>query len=694
MDLTAGGLAASVEHMSRLRLLACLLPVLVPACSDPPLGGEETSQVTMPPGTSSYDPSVGGSAGTYSTTGTDSTPDSDTTPTTTDGTTGEPPPPMCDDAQKRCDHIFKYPDNGESSVDVMGSFAADGWTAGAPMTSDGTHWSATVPVPWDTAVQYKFRVDGSDMWIVDPANPNSVDDGFGGKNSLLDPTTCEEFSCDSALIGTFDWRDSVIYFVFVDRFNNGNKGNDKLTGVEAAADWYGGDWAGVTAKIEEGYFNELGVNTLWLTVPMDNTNDKGIGTDGHFYSAYHGYWPNDLDKPEEHFGTLQELKDLVASAHAHDLKVILDYAMNHVHSSAAVYAEHKDWFWPNENGQGGDCVCGMGCSWEDAVQNKRCWFTDYLPDFNFENAAARKFSVDNAIKWIQDTGVDGFRLDAVKHIADQWLFDMRARVKSDIEPTTMEHFYMVGETFTGQQDTIKYYVRPDRLDGQFDFPLRMQMATSVLMRSDSMMSLAGFMDQNDSYYGSGIMSTFIGNHDIPRAIHLAEDMPLWDNQWTDGKDKAWDGKPALPGGTSAFQRLGLAFTILYTTKGAPLVYYGDEIGMPGAGDPDNRRPMQWTNYSAGQDLLLQQIKDLGTIRAAHSALRRGTRKTLGVAADTFAYEMKDAMETVYVAINRGDADKAVSGVPAGSYKDELTGAMVEGANVSVPARSARILVTP
>ncbi len=684
--------------MLRLRSLAPLLPALLAACTDAPLGSESSSSVTTPPDTTPYDPSQGGSAGTYSTTGTDSGVSGDSTPTTTndptDDTTGEPPPPMCDDAQKRCDHLFSFPDNGEVSVDVMGSFAADGWTAGVPMTSDGTTWTATVPVPWDTAVQYKFRVDGSDMWVVDPGNANSIDDGFGGKNSLLEATTCEEFSCDSALIGTFDWRDSVIYFVFVDRFNNGNKGNDKLIGVEGAADWYGGDWAGVTAKIEDGYFNELGINTLWLTVPMDNTSAKGIGTDGHFYSAYHGYWPTDLDKPEEHFGTLQELQELVASAHAHDLKVILDYAMNHVHDSAPVYAEHKDWFWPNDNGQGGDCVCGMGCSWDDSVLNKRCWFTDYLPDFNFENAAARKFSIDNAIKWVQDTGVDGFRLDAVKHIADQWLLDVRARVKSDIESVTMEHFYMVGETFTGQQDTIKYYVRPDMLDGQFDFPLRMQMAASVLLRKDSMMALAGFMDKNDSYYGNGIMSTFIGNHDIPRAIHLAEDTPLWSDQWADGKDKAWNGKPGLPGGTSAFQRLGLAFTILYTTKGAPLVYYGDEVGMPGAGDPDNRRPMQWSGYSAGQESLLALIKDLGAIRAEHSALRRGTRKTLSSAQDTFAYEMKDASETVYVALNRGDSDTTVSGIPAGSYKDALGGAMIEGGNVSVPARSARILVKP
>jgi hypothetical protein len=271
------------------------------------------------------------------------------------------------------------------------------------MTSDGVNWTATVPVPWDTAVQYKFRVDGSDAWVVDPNNPDSVDDGFGGKNSLLEPTTCEEFSCDSALIGTFDWRDSVIYFVFVDRFENGNKGNDKLIGVEAAADWYGGDWAGVQAKVEEGYFNELGVNTLWLTVPMDNTDDKGIGTDGHFYSV-----PRILaDQPRSDGGALRHAAgaqgpgDGGARARPEGDPRLRDEPRAR---GSPVYSEHKDWFWPNDNGKGGDCVCGSGCSWDDAVQARRCWFTDYLPDFNFENAAARKFSIDNAVQWIKDTG--------------------------------------------------------------------------------------------------------------------------------------------------------------------------------------------------------------------------------------------------------------------------------------------------
>jgi glycosidase len=680
--------------MSRLRLLVPVLAAPL-ACADPPLMSEVTTNTQGPPDTTPYDPSQGGSGGTaYATGG----PDSGELPTTTDptdDTTGEPPPPMCDDSLKRCDHLFSFPDGGEASVDVMGSFAADGWTVGVPMTSDGTTWTATVPIPWDTKVLYKFRVDGGDMWVPDPNNPLSEDDGFGGTNSVVEPTTCDEFSCDPGVIGTFDWRDSVIYFVFVDRFYNGDPGNDAKIGVEAAADWQGGDWAGVKLKIEEDYFTELGVNTLWLTVPMDNTSDKGIGTDGHFYSAYHGYWPTDLDKPEEHFGTLQELKDVVDAAHARGLKVILDYAMNHVHESSPVYADHPGWFWPNDNGQGGNCVCGMGCSWDDPVLNKRCWFTDYLPDFNFENADARKYSVDNAIKWIQDTGIDGFRLDAVKHITDSWLFDMRARVQSDIEPVTMEHFYMVGETFTGDKGTIKYYVRPDMLDGQFDFPLRMQMAATLLLRKGNMSDLAGFMDANDDYYGNGVMSTFIGNHDIPRAIHLAEDDPVWDDQWTDGKNLAWENKPGLPGGVSAFERLGLAFTVLMTTPGAPLIYYGDEVGMPGAGDPDNRRFMQWDGYSGGQEWLLQHLKDLGALRAAHPATRRGQRKTLSAGAQTFAYEVKDASETVYVVLNRGDAAAGVPGVPAGSYLDELSGDMVDGGgDVDVPARSARVLVAP
>jgi glycosidase len=604
---------------------------------------------------------------------------------------GGAPPLMCDDEFKRCAHELTY--SGEaSSVEVRGDFKPDGWTNGVPMTLEGNTWKALVDVPWDAPVQYKLVLDGTN-WINDPANPVTIDDGFGGLNSLLDGITCgEDFTCAPPLLGDFDWRDAVLYFVFVDRFFDGDPSNNgsPVPNVPTAANFQGGDFAGVTQKIEEGYFTDLGINALWLSVPMDNTEASGPGDDGQNYSAYHGYWPQDLDATESRFGTLEELQALVAAAHAKDIKVIVDYAMNHVHETSPVYTQHPDWFWPLDNG-GQYCVCGAGCSW-DGAQGKRCWFRDYLPDFNFTNAAARDFSVSNAIEWIEKTNIDGFRLDAVKHIEDSWLLDLRSRVKSEIESVTQQHFYMVGETFTGDKATIAYYVNPSTmLDGQFDFPLRASIVSTMLIRNGSMADLESFLDQNDGYYGSGIMSTFVGNHDVPRSIHFATDTPLWSDPWAGGKEIAWNNQPGVVGGMSAYERFATAFTLIYTLPGVPLVYYGDEIGLPGAGDPDNRRFMQWSGYSAGQSFLKAHLVKLAEVRAAHPALRRGTRTTLSVQNDTFAYRMQDGADVVIVAINRGNAQANVGGIPDGTYVDGLDGSSHQGGSVTVPARSARVL---
>ncbi len=607
---------------------------------------------------------------------------------------GEPPPPMCEDELKRCERVLTYADQGEQSVEVRGDFSADGWTVGVPMSKSGSTWSATLNVPWAGDVEYKLVLDGS-TWITDPANPNQVDDGFGGFNSVLDGITCpDDFSCEVPVLG-FDWRDAVMYFVLVDRFVDGNPSNNGPTqpGVQQPAAYRGGDWAGLLTKIEEDYFGDLGVNTLWLSVPMDNADVAGIGDDGHQYSAYHGYWPKDLDTVEARFGTEQELVAVVDAAHARGIKVIVDYAMNHVHISSPLYAENPDWFWPLDN-SGQNCVCGDGCSW-DGAEGRRCWFRDYLPDFNFTNSAARAWSVDNAVSWAQSLGLDGFRLDAVKHIEGQWLLDLRSRIKNELEPVTQQHFYMVGETFTGDQGLIGYYVNPSTmLDGQFDFPLRAQVLRSMLIRNAPMSELDGFVASNLGLYGAGVMSTFIGNHDIPRTIHFAEDAPLWNDPWAGGKERAWSNQPGLPGGTSAFERMANAFTLLYTLPGVPLIYYGDEVGMPGAGDPDNRRMMQWSGYSAGQTLLKNHLANLASVRAAHPSLRRGTRTSLGASADTMAFKMTTAGDEVFVVINRADSAQNVGGLPAQAFTDELTGASLSGPSVSVPARSARILVVP
>ncbi|MBX3190480.1 MAG: hypothetical protein KF819_26000 [Labilithrix sp.] len=628
-------------------------------------------------------------------------------------------PFVCPDPLKRCTHTLTYPFNGETSVELRGDFGGpETWQQGKPMTKKGDVWSVDFTVPYGTAIQYKFFVDGSE-WKIDTAQP-TVTDANSNTNNTFAGKTCSPAICEEegALPpGVFDWRDSVIYFVFVDRFLNGNTANDcNVPGVsggnKSIANYQGGDWAGVTQKINDGYFNDLGVNTLWITVPFDNplVAGQGVGGDNHQYSGYHGYWPKfDSDNPatlasEGCFGTFAELRALIAAAHAKGLKVLFDFAMVHVHDSSAIVAAHSDWFWPNDNGRGGNCICGEGCSWDVLPDRERCWFTGYLPHWNYTNAAARAYSVSNAIEWIRQTadasgnGVDGFRADAIKHVDISWLTELRARVKSDITATQTpaQRFYMVGETYDfGNRDVIKAYVDPStKLDGQFDFPLRRHIVEAAIMRTMNMSDLASFMNGNDYYYGaSAVMSTFVGNHDLPRVIHLAANNRLWGNdQGADGKNLAWEGQPGLVSEIEAYERLANGFAIIFTNRGAPLVYYGDEIGLPGAGDPDNRRFMQWSGLTANQTFLRDRLKKLGDIRSKHPALRRGTRTTLESNADVWAYTRSTSGDTVHVAINRSDGDKTVGSLPAGTYTELITGATVNGPSVSIPPRQTRIFV--
>jgi len=229
------------------------------------------------------------------------------------------------------------------------------------------------------------------------------------------------------------------------------------------------------------------------------------------------------------------------------------------------------------------------------------------------------------------------------------------------------------------------------LDGQFDFPLRFWLLHTLLERQGQMSDLVDFLDTNTGYYGPGaVMSTFIGNHDVPRVIHFAEDTPEF-YDWDGGKNRAWTNQPTLPTSANPFQRVATAYTLLMTTPGIPLIYYGDEIGMPGAGDPDNRRMMEWSGLSANQTWLHDRMAKLIHIRAQHPALRRGTRTNLSVGTDTFVYEMVSAGDDVFVALNRGDSAQSATNLPAGQYTDIVTGDTVT-APLTIQPRTGMILI--
>lgn len=489
----------------------------------------------------------------------------------------------------------------------------------------------------------------------------------------------------------FDWRDAIIYFPMVDRFADGDGQNSCRVNDSRVADlanFKGGDWKGITQKITDGYFESLGVNTLWLSVPMENAlgPDEGVNQNaGKWFTGYHAYWPKDLDPktPFHCFGTADDLKTLVRTAHASAMKVIVDYAMVHVHVSSALYTQHKDWFWT----QGGNpyTICsgslwdvfsesGGNVYWDENKEGNKCWFTPMLAHWNYGNSVARRYAVDTAIAWIKEYEFDGLRLDAIKHVHMDWLKELRARVKTDIMPGKKagERVYLLGETYDGDPRKLKVHVNPDTLlDGQFDFALKPAVVDAMLTRSGSMTSLASAVETSETYYGEGVvMSTFLGNHDQPRSIGYA------------GGENA-----------AGYERLANAFAVLLTVKGAPSILYGDEIGMPGGEDPDNRRMMTFSGLTPDQTKLKERIGKLGKIRSDHPALRRGTRTNVRIDGDLWFFKAQATGDEVWVAINRADTERTISGLPTGDLTELVTGAAISGPGATIPPRQTRIFVT-
>ena len=223
------------------------------------------------------------------------------------------------------------------------------------------------------------------------------------------------------------------------------------------------------------------------------------------------------------------------------------------------------------------------------------------------------------------------------------------------------------------------------------------------------------MSTNDGYYCTGstipaLMSTFIGNHDMPRAIGFAQDTPVYSN-FGDSSDPGWNdtstngGQPlTLPTTASAFERVANAEALILTNQGVPLIYYGDEIGMPGGGDPDNRRMMYWAEPDSTSDpdgtqgsgwtaepahAVEPRCSCSSRSARAHPALRRGHRTTIEINSTMWVYQMQTSAETVYVAVNAGDTDQTATGIPSG-WTELIAG----DASGAVPARQTRIYVAP
>lgn len=565
----------------------------------------------------------------------------------------------------RAEHRFVYrPAAGASpqKAVVVGSF--NGWNKESHPLEKQADGAFARKVPLEPGnVLYKFFVDG--QWVGDAANPRQTPDGFGGSNSVLDIPTpddrellaavaASERSRDLAATtrdGGFDYRDAVMYFALTDRFANGSRENDAPTkdaNVLPAANWQGGDWRGLTQKIEEGYFEKLGVNVLWLGPLNRNPSEayREYPAPNRWYTGYHGYWPISPTEVDPHYGTAADLKALVAAAHRRGMKVLADLVLHHVHEQHPFWRDHRDWFGKLELPDGRKNLR----LWDE--HQFTTWFEPYLPSFDFENPAATQAMIDNSIWWLQEFGLDGFRLDAVKHIPTSFWWKFRAALRDRIETPQQRKLYLVGETFMDRAG-ISGFVGPNMLDGQFDFPLYDTIVDVFARESAGLDALERSLRASEATYGAGhLMSPLIGNHDKSRFMAYADgDLP--DPAIAKEEEVGW-AKPPRVDRPDSYAKLALAQAFLMCIDGVLMLYYGDEYGETGAGDPDNRRMMRFGDQlSDAERAALGRMQFYGQFRAQHPALRRGTRRTVAAEREFLAFVRVDGADRVLCLLHRG-----------------------------------------
>jgi glycosidase len=530
---------------------------------------------------------------------------------------------------------------------------------------------------------YKFVVDGT-LWLADQNAFGSVGDGYGGVNSLVSvyPTEDSEFEgdCDLSCFddADFGWQDAVMYSVFPDRYVDsdglGSEPSSDGSATNPRWGWGGGDLPGLTAKLP--YLADLGVSLIWLGPPQK----AGEG-------GYHGYWPvrDDSDPEadiEERFGTANDLKTFVDTAHAttsangSNIKVLLDYVANHVHDSSPMAQAHPDWFFLED---GAPVLCDGGTPspgddlWDDPVWTTRCSFSSFLWKFDYENSeAALEWSIADMRYWIDAYGFDAFRIDAARHQPVKWMERMReamdeVRVSGDLKP------YLMGETFSYDPAVVARDVDPQkRFDGQLDFPVRKHLCEGLLSQSTKLSGTAYQLALSSTLHPDhSLMATWLGNHDIPRQIHYAsgEIGSCTTGSYSENNEAFQFDQPE---GAEPYQRLELGFVALLTNPGLPVIYAGDEIGLAGGGDPENRRMMEWweDELKPAQKKLRSAVQTLANLRGQNRALSRGARRTFSADDDTWVYERIGcgAASGFVIAINRG-LMAATLELPPGEYAE-------------------------
>ena len=473
-------------------------------------------------------------------------------------------------------------------------------------------------------------------------------------NDLLIPLEDGKPVREVSSVTRHDPQAQVLYSLMVDRFYNGNRENDwKMNSPEVLdiVDYQGGDFAGITAKIREGFFDSLGINTIWVSPITQNPWDawgKYEFKNGNKYdstklytkfSGYHGYWPIYATRLDKRFGTEAEFRELLSTAHAHNINVILDYVANHMHINSPTYQQHPDWHT--------DSILPDGRRnfelWDEA--RLTTWFDRHIPTLDLERADICEAMTDSALYWLENFELDGFRHDACKHIPEGYWRLLTQKMKTRFPGRAI---WMIGETY-GSPQLIGSYVKSGMLNAQFDFNVYFAIRDALVLGKSFETVNATILESLAAYGAHHTMGNISGNHDQIRFASMAGEAIGLN---TNGKEEGWTSDVGIGNADLAYQRTLTQEVINLTIPGVPCIYQGDEYAEVGGNDPDNRHMMRFDSLSAEQEEFRRKVRECIALRRHNMALIYGDYIPVVASQDTLIYQRVYMDNVVQVTITR------------------------------------------
>ncbi|MCD8373211.1 MAG: IPT/TIG domain-containing protein [Clostridia bacterium] len=463
-------------------------------------------------------------------------------------------------------------------------------------------------------------------------------------------TDSAEGIADSDVANSASFSTDTIYQIVTDRFFDGDTSNNPTGELYDTTDnrkYHGGDWAGITKKINDGYLTGLGITAIWISSPVENITSIDPSNNS---AAYHGYWAKDYFRINEYFGSVDDFKTLIETAHANGIKVVIDFAPNHTST-----AEYGDMVFPEDGAlyRDGELVVTYSNDTE-GIFNHEEWVNDSswengiyhslygLADLNQMNSTVDEYLKDAIDLWL-DYGVDGIRVDAVKHMPMGWQTNWLSSIYEE------HNVFVFGEWYSGSTDSdsqMEYFANESGmsvLDYRFANAIRSALGTQDM----TMRQLYSVIEATESDYNEICdQVTFIDNHDISRFMTLS---------------------------SSSSSSVDMAYVIQMTSSGIPTIYYGSEQYSTGSSDPDNRADMPSFSTST---TAYQIISKLAPIRKNNPAAAYGTTTERWINSDVLVYERTFGNSVLYTAVNRSSTQGysitgALTALPDGSYGDIL-----------------------